>query len=221
MNLLVGITESAGSNLDWMIEKFYKLERDDPATENIYEFLNKETDGIPPGCDHLVFTPWLLGERCPVSTTTTRGTIFNVGLEHTRGHFVKALLEGVGFNLRWIFENYRRDFGFQPKKVRAIGGGSVNEAWMQGIADITGMRVETTLQPAMAGAVGVAACAFVGCGTYQSFMDVNRFIGVNRSFNPDPATTKVYNALFNSYKNVYSGLRKAYILANRERFAGN
>ena len=30
-NLLVGITESAGSNLDWMIEKFYKLEKNDPA----------------------------------------------------------------------------------------------------------------------------------------------------------------------------------------------
>ena len=114
MNLLVGITESAGSNLEWMIEKFYKYEKNDPAIRNIYSFINQETEGIPPGSDHLIFTPWLLGERCPVSTTTTRGTVFNLGLEHTRGHFVKALLEGVAFNLRWIFENYDRDFGFSP-----------------------------------------------------------------------------------------------------------
>jgi xylulokinase len=71
-SLLVGITESAGANLDWMIEKFYKLEKDDPAISNIYAFINEETAGIPPGSDHLIFTPWLLGERCPVSTTTTR-----------------------------------------------------------------------------------------------------------------------------------------------------
>jgi xylulokinase len=218
MNLLVGITESAGSNLDWMIEKFYKLEKDDPAIKNIYAFLNRETRGIPAGSDHLVFTPWLLGERCPVSTTTTRGTIFNLGPEHTRGHFVKALLEGVGYNLRWIFENYRRDFGFNPLKIRAIGGGSVNREWMQGIADITGMRVETTSQPTMAGAIGAATCAFVGNGTYKRFSDVNRFIQVKEIFDPNPATKEVYNALFSSYKNVYSGLKRAYMEANLERF---
>ncbi len=217
-NLLVGITESAGSNLDWLIEKFYKLEKDDPAIKNIYEFINRETEGIPPGCDHLVFTPWLLGERSPVSTTTTRGTIFNLGLEHTRGHFVKALLEGVGFNLRWVFENYRRDFGFQPEKIRAIGGGSVNAQWMQGIANITGMRVETTRQATMAGAIGAASCAFVGSGIYKNFSDVNAIIAVKESFNPDSGTRDVYHEVFRTYKNVYSGLKKAYIKANRVRF---
>ncbi len=127
-NLLVGITESAGSNLDWLIEKFYKYEKSDPAIEDIFSFIDRETEGVPPGSDHLIFTPWLLGERCPVSSTTTRGTLFNVGLEHTRGHFVNALLEGVAYNLKWIFENYQRDFGFLPEKITAIGGGSVNES---------------------------------------------------------------------------------------------
>lgn len=217
-NLLVGITESAGSNLDWLIEKFYRLEKENPVIKNIYEFINRETEGIPPGCDHLVFTPWLLGERCPVSTTTTRGTIFNLGLEHGRGHFVKALLEGVGFNLRWIFENYRRDFGFMPEKIRAIGGGSVNAPWMQGIADITGKTVETTNRPTLAGALGAAACAFVGNGSYKNFSEVHKYIEVKESFFPDPKTREVYDALFLSYKNVYSGLRKAYIKANSVRF---
>ena len=46
-NLLVGITESAGANLDWMIEKFYKLEKNDPAISNIYAFIDKETEGVP------------------------------------------------------------------------------------------------------------------------------------------------------------------------------
>jgi xylulokinase len=131
---------------------------------------------------------------------------------------VKALLEGIGYNLRWIFENYRRDFGFNPLKFRAIGGGSVNREWMQGIADITGMRVETTSQPTMAGAIGVATCAFVGKGTFGSFSDVTRYIQVKETFEPNPATKEVYNALFSSYKNVYSGLKKAYNNANLDRF---
>ena len=218
-NLLVGITESAGSNLDWMIEKFYKLEKNDPAIQNIYSFIDGETEGVPPGSDHLIFTPWLLGERCPVSTTTTRGTVFNLGQEHTRGHFVKALLEGVAFNLRWIFENYARDFGFNPVKIRAIGGGSVNENWMQGIANITGKVVETTTQATMAGALGAASCAFVGSGHMDSFHEINRFVGVGNTYYPDASLAGLYGELFESYKQVYRGLKKAYVHANLERFS--
>jgi len=217
-NLLVGITESAGANLDWMIEKFYKLERDDPAISNIYEFINGETKGVPPGSDHLIFTPWLLGERCPVSSTTTRGTVFNLGQEHTRGHFVQALLEGVGYNLRWIFENYRLDFGFEPAKIRAIGGGSVNDSWMQGIASITGKTIETIEDPTMAGALGAASCAFVGSGQFNSFHQIKQIIEVKKSFTPDSSLEKLYTGLFHSYQDVYRGLKRAYIDANLERF---
>ncbi len=217
-NLLVGITESAGANLDWMIEKFYKLEKNDPAISNIYTFIDKETEGIPAGSDHLIFTPWLLGERCPVSTTTTRGTVFNLGQEHTRGHFVKALLEGVAFNLRWIFANYKRDFGFNPDTIRAIGGGSVNESWMQGIANITGLRVETIDQPTMSGALGAASCAFVGSGHFDSFHQIKQIIKQNKSFSPDPSVKELYSDMFKSYKDIYKGLKRAYTDANLERF---
>ena len=220
-NLLVGITESAGANLDWMIEKFYKLEKEDPAIRNIYAFIDKETEGIPAGSDHLLFTPWLQGERCPVSTTTTRGTVFNLGQEHSRGHVVKALLEGVAFNLRWIFENYRRDFGFDPRLIRAIGGGSLNENWMQGIANITGKEVETTGNPTMAGTLGAASCAFVGSGLFDSFHQVKQCIQVKRRYIPDPAMEEIYARLFRSYKEIYRALRKTYILANQERFKQN
>jgi len=217
-NLLVGITESAGSNLDWLIEKFYKLEKNDPAIRNIYDFMDRETEGVPPGSDYLIFTPWLLGERCPVSSTTTRGTVFNLGPEHTRGHLVKALLEGVAYNLRWIFENYRRDFGFDPQLIRAIGGGSVNSNWMQGIANITGKEVETVDNPTMAGALGAATCAFVGSGHFTSFQQVGQCIRVKERFIPDPSCHEIYDRLFRSYKQVYRGLKMAYVDANRDRF---
>lgn len=217
-NLLVGITESAGANLDWMIEKFYKLEKNDPDITDIYGFINRETAGVPPGSDHLIFTPWLLGERCPVSSTTTRGTVFNLGQEHTRGHLVNALLEGVAYNLRWIFENIRRDFGFNPARIRAIGGGSVNESWMQGIANITGKEVETIDRPTMAGALGAAACAFVGSGRFDSFHQVNDLIRITHHYTPNRSVQDLYSKLFSSYKEIYRGLKKAYMNANLERF---
>lgn len=220
MNLLVGITESAGSNLEWVIEKFYKYEKDSPQIRDIYDFINKETAGIPAGSDNLIFTPWMLGERCPVSTTSTRGTVFNLGPEHNRGHLVNALLEGIGFNLRWIMENLNKDFGFHPVKIRAIGGGTVNDKWMQGIADITGKIVETTTQPTMAGALGAACCVFVGSGSFESFNDINTIVKVRKVFIPNEETKSRLNQMYNSYKLIYSGLKNAYEHANSEKKAG-
>lgn len=218
MNLLVGITESAGSNVDWLIDNFYKLEKADPQIENIFRFIDQETAGIPDGADHLIFTPWLLGERCPVSTTTTRGTIFNLSPEHHRGHMVKAMLEGIGYNLRWILENYTRDFGFRVSTLRAIGGGSVNDAWMQGIANITGKQVETTTEPRLAGAIGAAACAFVGSGVYRDFSEVSGLIHRDKVFLPQPGRQEVFNTLFGTYKSVYYSLKQTYAKANLNRF---
>ena len=107
---------------------------------------------------------------------------------------------------------------FIPEKIRAIGGGSVNESWMQGIANITGKQVETITQPTMAGALGAASCAFVGSGLLDSFHQINKFIKVTQSYNPDPSVKDLYMDLFSSYKDVYRGLKKAYIAANLERF---
>ena len=53
---------------------------------------------------------------------------------------------------------------------------------------------------------------------FYCFSKVNEFIDLNKSYDPDPRTKEVYNELFKSYKNVYSGLRKAFIKANRIRF---
>ncbi len=217
-NIIVGITESAGANFEWLIDNFYSKEKNDPNIESIYGLINEETENIPHGSDHLIFTPWLLGERCPVSSTTTRGTIFNIGMEHTRAHVASALLEGIGYNLKWILQNFEKDFRFTGDTIRAIGGGSVNDKWMQGIANITGKRVETISQPTLAGSIGTAACAFVGGGVFKSFDDVNSMIKVDKVFEPQEEHQEVFDELFKSYKELYFELKGVYDRINRKRF---
>lgn len=218
-NLVIGITESAGNNLEWLINQFYKTELKEVGVENIYKLLDNDAAKIPAGSEHLIITPWFLGERCPVSTTTTRGTVFNLSLEHTRGHFVKALSEGIGYNLRWIFENYERDFKFATPNFRFIGGGSQNDQWMQTIADITGRAITTTNQPTMAGAIGAAMCAFVGSGHFADFTAVNKIVKPAKTFTPRPENKVIYNELFMNYKDIYNSLKGTYQRANSKRFS--
>jgi xylulokinase len=218
-NLVIGITESAGNNLEWLINQFYKKELEEVGAENIYSLLDKEAAKIPAGSDHLIITPWFLGERCPVSTTTTRSTVFNLSLEHTRGHFVKALSEGIGYNLRWIFENYEKDFKFNIPGFRFIGGGSQNDQWMQTIADITGRTITTTNHPTMAGAIGAAMCAFVGSGLFTDFNAVNNIVKPVKSFTPNSENKAIYDELFINYKDIYNSLKGTYQRANSKRFS--
>jgi len=218
-NLIVGITESAGANLEWMIERFYAMEKKHISDGSIYNLLDSEAMAVPPGSDNLVFTPWLLGERCPVSTTTTRGTIYNLGLEHKRGHLVRALSEGIAYNLRWIIENFESDFGLRLPELRITGGGSQNHHWMQLFADVTKRKIITTNQPKMAGAIGAAMCAFVGSGIAENFSAVKSIVVENLEFNPNHEHNAVYDRLFLDYKNIYKSLKKAYKQSNEVRFA--
>jgi xylulokinase len=218
MNLVVGITESAGAHLAWFLDRFYPTERADPAQADIQQLINREIARVPPGSDHLVFTPWLMGERCPVTTTTTRATVFNVGLEHSRAHFLRALLEGIGYNLRWTLDQFQRDYGLTAPRLRATGGGATNDPWLQGIADITGRKVEAVEEPTLSGTLGAMACVLVGSGEMKGFAPLETRTRVRRSYQPDTRLRPVFDEGFRAYQDAYRSLAKTYQRANGQRF---
>jgi xylulokinase len=209
-NIAVGITESAGSNIDWIIENMYSREKNDLTIPDVYALANEEAELVLPGSEDLMMTPWLFGERCPVGTTTTRGTMFNLGHHHNRGHIMRAMSEGIAYNLRWIIENFEHDYGFKMPLLRVVGGGTQSDTWMQIIADITNRKIETTSNPKMAGAIGAAMCAFVGLGIISGFNEVKRIVKPIKIFVPNPDNALMYTRYFNLYKGIYSRNKNLY-----------
>lgn len=219
MNLIAGITESAGANIQWVCDQFFAREKEEYG-EGIFDYMNKIVEKVPPGCDHLICTPWMLGERCPVSSTTTRATLFNMTMVHTREHILRAVYEGIGYNLRWILENYKRDYGFECDKFRIIGGGALDDIWMQIISDITGKTFSIVKDPRNAGAVGAAIVALIGLGEIGGFAEAKDFVQIEKEYSPNKANKEIYDKLFADYKEVYESLKDAYKKANRKRFQG-
>ena len=219
MNLIAGITEAAGSNIQWICDQFFKHEKAELG-EGIYEYMDSVIHNVPAGSDHLICTPWMLGERCPVSSTTTRATLFNINPTHTREHLMRAVYEGIAYNLRWILENYRKDYGFEGNNFRIIGGGALDKGWMQIIADVTGCNFSVVKNPRNAGALGSAIIALIGLGELKSFADAKNFVQIEAKYKPDPANRAIYDKLFSDYKTLYAALRKPYIKANSRRFEG-
>lgn len=217
MQLITGITEAAGSNIEWLMNQFFKKEHEEYG-DDIYRYMDEQIAKIPPGSDSLICTPWMQGERCPVSSTTTRATLFNINEGHTRLHLMRAVYEGIGYNLRWILENFKKDYKFGCHSFRIIGGGALDEVWMQIIADITGTEFGVLENPRNAGALGGAIIALIGLGELDGFEEAYKFAKVTKTYTPDPTNHDVYSKMFRSYKEIYYGLRKAYEVANGTRF---
>ncbi len=219
MNLIAGITEAAGSNIQWICDQFFAHEKEQLG-EGIYAYMDDVIKNVPAGSDHLICTPWMQGERCPVSSTTTRSTLFNINPIHTREHLMRAVYEGVAYNLRWILENYRKDYGFEGNNFRIIGGGALDDGWMQIIADATGCNFGVVKNPRNAGALGCAIIALIGLKELKSFSDARSFVQIDKTYKPNPANKKIYDELFRDYKTLYKSLRMPYIKANSKRFEG-
>lgn len=218
MNVAVGVTEAAGICLEWIKDQFFKHEQADPNIKNIYDIMDESVKKVAPGSDYLICTPWMLGERCPVSNTTTRATMFNISLEHTREHMMRAVYEGVAYNLRWILEDFKNDFNQDITTVKVIGGGALDKEWMQIMSDVTGKVIETVKDPQLAGAKGGAVLGAVALGIYKDFNYAKQMVAIDKKYIPNPEHRKVYNDLFKAYKSIYYSLNDTYKDVNSARF---
>ncbi len=216
--LLLAEMETAGVCLKWVADQFYRHEQADPNIPNVYALMDRDVERIPPGSDYLVCTPWIYGERAPIADTWVRGTFFNLSADHTREHLLRAIYEGVAYNLRWIVEIVEKTFGLPLPVLRVIGGGARSAPWMQIVADVTGRRVETVANPQEAGAVGAALTAAVGLGLYPDFESLRGIVRVERAFEPRPEYRETYALLYRAYQRLYYSLRGLYREVNRVRF---
>ncbi|MEG0972809.1 MAG: FGGY-family carbohydrate kinase [Lachnospiraceae bacterium] len=216
-NLIAGITESAGANIEWLRDQFFQQEKE-LYGDKIFDYMDGVIETVPAGSDNLICTPWMLGERCPVSTTTTRATLFNINMLHTREHLMRAVYEGIAYNIRWILNNFSKDYGFSTDRFRIIGGGALDAGWMQILSDITGAEISVVRDPRSAGAVGAAAIALIGLGELPDFAATKKFAKVTKTYQPKKENSQRYDDLFVQYQQIYRSLHTVYEQANGARF---
>ncbi len=209
--LMIGETETAGACLKWFAEQLGRREEWERAGGGmeIFAVLDEVVAGVPAGSRKLIFTPWMFGERSPVTDTTLRGAFLNVSLEHTREDMLRAVYEGVAMNCRWLLEAVG-SAGFPCPTVRAIGGGARSDAWMQIFADVTGHTIEAVEDAQEAGAVGCALAVAVALDVYRDYKELKQVVKVRRAFEPDREKRRDYDELFGAFKSSYKKLSGIY-----------
>lgn len=209
MLIMIGETETAGACLQWFADNLAGEEERGRVKEgrSIFELLDETAAEVEPGARRLIFCPWMFGERSPVPDTTLRAAFLNLSLEHERKHMLRAVYEGVAYNLRWLVDA-AAGAGLPCRPLRAIGGGAGSDVWMQILADVTGRRVEAVENPREAGAMGVALTVAVATGVYRDLKDLKRVVRVRRTFEPRPEYASVYEPLYEAFRAAYPALSR-------------
>ena len=167
-----------------------------------YVLMNRLALEAPPGSENLIFTPWLNGERTPVDDHLTRGGFYNLSLRHGRPHLVRAVMEGVAYNSRWLMEHVEKFVGRRLDSIHMGGGGAKSDVWCQILADVLKRPVHQIKEPIQTTARGAALLAAVALG-YMSFEQVSALNDTAAVYEPNPANGPLYDRLYREYLNIY------------------
>jgi xylulokinase len=198
---VMGVQLSSGGSLRWLRDTLY------PGAS--YNEITRDAARIAPGSEGLIFLPYLTGERTPYPDPFARGAFIGLTLRHTRAHMARAVLEGVVYGLRDMFEIFT-EIGVPIQTVRASGGGAKSELWRSINADIT-RRTHVTLAVDEGPALGAALLAAVGTGAFPSVADACRAaISVRDSVYPDQTAADVYDRFYPIYNSLYPALKDGF-----------
>jgi xylulokinase len=217
--LAVALQSAAGANLSFLRDRIL-FHRDellkDEQRPDVYAVLDRIAERVPPGARGLLYTPWLFGERTPVEDSHLRAGLLNLSLEHSREDIIRAFLEGVALNTRWMLEPFARFVGQRPQSIAAVGGGAQSSVWCQILADATGSAIEQAEEPIQANARGAAYIAGVGLGEL-SFDDLTGLRRTRRVFEPRAAHRSLYEDGFAAFKEAQRRLAPLYRRLNATR----
>jgi xylulokinase len=175
----------------------------DPA--QAFDEMDRLAATVAPGCDGLLFHPYLMGERAPHWDADLRGDFVGLSLHHTRAHFARACYEGIALALHDALRSATSLSGARFADMRVLGGGARSALWRQILADVTGLAMH---RPRHADASFASAIvAGLGLGLFEDpGQAVARCVEMVDTRHPDPARQARYAALFEIYDRARAAL---------------
>lgn len=199
-----GAVNNGGKVVEWGLQQF--------GSES--EIMNRDftsfiahIDEVAPGASGLLFQPYLLGERAPFWTNDIRGGFVGLTINHSKAHFVRAILEGIAFNLAEVYEAVAA-----PDDIIYVTGGiSGHEAWCRLLADILDreVRVPHTIEGS---SLGAAIIGMRSLGILKT-LNLEQTLPIKAVYHPS-GNTKKYAELRPIFKQVTTQLMASYSMLN-------
>jgi len=188
--LVMGWTSAGGISFKWLRDTLFPDLRDEAlaAGQDPYDELIRLAAGIAPGSEGLLFLPFMAGPGTLRLDPALRGLYSGLNLSHTRGHLVRAMLEGLALVLQMVVSDME-ELGTKYEEVRSLGGGAQSDLWCQIKADITGRPMRRMKCPE-ASALGTAMLQAVAVGRYANLSEAaGQMVQTSMLFEPNLHTS--------------------------------
>ncbi len=198
--------QAGGASLHWVADLLLP-----GAGADRFNVLLNEAENEMGAFEGLYFLPHILGERSPYWNPKAAGAFSGIERHHNRGNLVKAVLEGVAFNLLTCIEGFREN-NRAIDSVDVIGGGAESALWMQIFADVWGIQVRQRSIVEEANSLGAAVTTLVALGK-ANFEDAANLSTIKREFSPNKENFERYQKAHKIFLDSY--LRQEEWFANR------
>jgi gluconokinase len=205
-----GPVNNGGMIFRWARDQFGEVEAATAKRlgKDPYDVLTEIADRVTPGADGLLFHPYLAGERAPLWDSNARGSFFGLGMHHKKEHMIRAVLEGVIFNLYTVLLALEELIG-EPTKIHATGGFARSELWRQMMADIFNQDVYIP-ESFESSCLGAAILGLYSLGEVDSLNVVSEMVGATFHHTPNSENVAIYEDLIPIYICVSRQLQQEY-----------
>jgi xylulokinase len=210
--LLTALQATAGGNLTFLRDNilYHKDELlQEEHVPDVFKIMDNIAERVPAGSNGVLYTPWIWGERAPVDERTLRAGLYNISLHNTRADIIRAFLEGVAFNTRWLRQPVEKFMARKVETINLAGGGGNSDVWCQIFADVLAVEVRQVQDPILANARGAAFIAAVGLGEI-TFEDVPALVKFKRGYTPNPQNRAIYDERFGVFTQIYKQMSRVY-----------
>ncbi len=200
------ITGGASNNGAVVLQWFKDLVLE---TGETHEQLFQKAMQIEAGSNGLIFIPYIMGERAPVWNSAANGVFFGINITHTKAHHVRAIMEGIVFNMYCIGKVIMEKR--KVTEIHATGGFTKSPMWVQMLCDMFNCTV------LVSGAVESSAFGAVKLGLESLSIEKRWMARSEERYEPNAMKHQVYLRQFEKFERLYDILKKE--MGNSERYA--
>jgi len=195
-SIIGGPTNNGGIALQWL--------KDLLEFKGSHDELTALGADVEPGADGVIFLPYVNGERAPLWNVHAKGNFFGLGIGHRKEHLVRAVLEGITFNIYQIGKSLEEVAG-APEKISVNGGLTKSPLWVQIMADVFGKEIHLSDTHHNA-AWGAAWTALVGIDRAASFEAIKENLPAGKVVKPNQENHECYMEIYRKYEQISNDL---------------
>lgn len=161
---LIYTIPAAGASMNWLACKVMNMENE----KKLFALVDSDSSNFNKIDNNIVFYPYLTGNFGPNFDISQKAAFLNLEIGHNYLDLAKAIMEGVGFQLKKILTVFESK-GINVGRIKMVGGGTRSKVWPHIISDITGKDILIAIDKNNDYASkGAAILAGYGVGVYDS-----------------------------------------------------